>query len=168
MLTMHGAVSILLRAAMLATWLIAVPASSQPNSSELACLRWSQNDWVRNGHISERAEQLSPEQVHPVIHALPRAVAALKARSAVPLAGTTAEKFTGFPNPEVTHRLRAFLVRAVFPNSGDDAPFSVRWDRNTLEVVAGGLGCPALTKHPIVVFLDRQPRHVLVAVATIY
>jgi hypothetical protein len=156
-MTMHWIFSSLPWLAVTAAITVPVPATAQ-----FTCKAPTSNVWLKQGRSSDRAEHLSPDRIRPVSQALPRAIAKLATRSAVPLSIPEFQAFTGSASPtNLGHRLRPYLVRAVF--STTNPQLDVWWDGKTLDVNADGLGCAPFLKHPVVVFLDRQPRQVFVA-----
>jgi len=104
---------------------------------------------------------MAPELVRPVSKDLQRAISLLRKRSAILLSDRDVARFGGALRQKRDRRLRPYLVRAVFPTS--NPMIRVSWDADSLFVFAAGLGCSPYVKHPIVVFLDREPKRVFVS-----
>jgi hypothetical protein len=142
--------------AFLAAVVFAAPATAQ-----YSCSIPTTNEWLTKGDHPSPEAQLSDERVLPVTQRVPEAIAKLESRSAIRLGETEVRHFTEESSARISnHKLRAYLVRAVFPTP--HPRFWVKWDGVRLDVFAGGLGCAPFTKHPIIVLLERRPREVYV------
>jgi hypothetical protein len=142
--------------AFLAAVVFAAPATAQ-----YSCSSPTTNEWLTKGDHPSPEAQLSDERVLPVTQRVPEAIAKLESRSAIRLGETEVRHFTEESSARISnHKLRAYLVRAVFPTP--HPRFWVKWDGVRLDVFAGGLGCAPFTKHPIIVLLERRPREVYV------
>lgn len=139
--------------------LLALVCPSFPLAAHPRCSLSTADDWLTKGERAGPVLQLSNERVRAVTQRLSHAIEMLKTRSAVPLGKADVEAFTGEPVGS-GRSLHPYLARAVFPVPG--ASLDVRWDGFRLDVFAGGLGCAAYAKHPVIVFLERQPRNVIV------
>jgi hypothetical protein len=128
---------------------------------QITCTAQAANEWLRKGDSPGPGTQLSADRIRPVTQRVPQANAKLQRRSVALLTDAEIQKFTGQPSAKASdRRLRAYLVRAVFPTGNPS--LDVRWDGRRLDVFARGLGCAPFTKHPIIVFLERPPRQVFV------
>ena len=150
---MRSTLSIAAGVASLALWVA-------PASAQYECSISTTNEWLTSGNHPSPETQLSDDRVHPVTQRLPQAIAKLERRSAVRLSEADTRDFLGASTRTTPRRSRAYLVRAVYPTPYPR--FWVKWDGTQLDVFAGGLGCAHFTKHPIIVFLERQPREVYV------
>jgi hypothetical protein len=137
-----------------------VPAAAQNGRTEP-----TSSEWLRQAPNPQPPKRLSDDQVSPVAHELPEAIARLERSPAVPLRDSEVQKFLGRPAPDADRKLRAYLVRAVFPSA--HSMVHVRRDGSRLDIFADGLGCAPYTKHPIIVFTDRRPRRIYVMAGTV-
>jgi hypothetical protein len=132
-----------------------------PACTQFGCDAPTSDEWLYSAEQPAEGARLGPDRVRPVVRALPQAISLLATRSALPLSTAQVEQFTGSAaHPSHGGGFQAYLVRSVFPTP--DPHLDVSWDGNTLSVAAAGMGCAPFRKNPIVVFLERQPEHVLV------
>jgi hypothetical protein len=105
-------------------------------------------------------QQLDADRVVTVSSNRSRAIHMLARRSFVRLTRAELEAFTGAPiNSSFRRDLRPYLVRSV----GAQDTTLARWDGHNLEVIGIAMGeCPSLANRPVIVLLERRPRHVLV------
>lgn len=141
-------------------------AGGMPDPNEPACNLPTTNEWLRNPPPADRAgfASIDASRVRKVSNDLPAAIALLAADDLVQISSTQVGQFTQEPPGEGPAGSTAYLVRAVYPT-----PYSVvrvGWLMNDLHVFAGGLGCAPFEKHPIIVYLDRQPESVFVSASS--
>ena len=144
----------------LLVWQASSPAAATvPGHS--TCTAPPSNEWLRRGNGSGPVEELPASQVRPVTQHLDEAIEKLERRSVLLLSDAEAARFSGKENATgLRHKLRPYLVRAVYPTGNPS--LHVTWNGHRLDVFAGGLGCAPFAKHPIVVFLERRPRELFV------
>jgi hypothetical protein len=123
------------------------------------CTLPTTNEWLAQASSGAPATQVEADKVVPVSKNITKAVARLRDHSVVPLGTREMQEFIDLPTSP-SAGLRPYLVRAVFPTANPS--LDLRWDGVRLDVFAGGLGCAPYVKHPVVVFLERQPKHVFV------
>jgi hypothetical protein len=109
---------------------------------------------------SDGFAEIDRSRIHIVTRDLDAATARLSARSIVPLGRAQLSRFLGEVPASPAKGLRPYLVRAVFPVL--NPVLGVRVQGSALTVLAGGLGCAPFVKHPIIVYLEREPVDVFV------
>jgi hypothetical protein len=137
--------------------------ASDPAAAQYGCHEPTSNEWLDQGFYRGPGAEVRDDFVQPVTNDLPRAVAMLSSAQFVRLSANDVRRFLGpgFAIPR-GRKLEPHLVRAVFPT--DRPKLGVSWDNNgNLFVFAGGLGCAPFSKHPIVIFLDREPQRIFVS-----
>jgi hypothetical protein len=129
--------------------------------AQWTCKEPASNEWLRQAPPTTKETAIPDSLVQPVAHDLERAISLLRDRSFIRLSNSDANTFAGGASPSVENPvLRPYLVRAVFPVA--NPRFRLSWSGNNLHVFLDGLGCAAFIKHPLVVFLDREPSDVFV------
>lgn len=141
---------------------LAVNGVPRAAEAQTQCRASMKNEWLRKPAAWQDGAEVNGSLVQPVSRSVSTAEAMLEKRDAVALSPSSVVKFLGRANvpPSTGRRLRPYLVRAVFPTPAPT--LKVRWSGNDLHVFAGGLGCFAFTKQPIVLFLDREPTSIYV------
>jgi hypothetical protein len=129
--------------------------------SQFQCKQPAANEWLKQGTYKGPGPQVSSDFIRPVTKDLPGAISLLKKRSAIRLSEKNLGRFVGRDfRWTQDRRLKPYLVRAVFPSG--NPMVGADWDGDDLYVFAGGLGCAAYKKHPVVMFLGRKPKRVFV------
>jgi hypothetical protein len=143
--------------------LLVLAAFSPSAAAQFECNLPTTNEWLWGEVYQEGPDlEIAPNRVFTVSRNLRGAIALLKRKPAVALTAAEARRFAGNSLKVPAGRsLRPYLVRAVFPS--EDPTIEVSWGRgDRLRVFTEGLGCNPHEKYPIVVFLDRKPKHVFV------
>ena len=124
------------------------------------CREPTTNAWLRQEPVADRSgfTDVDKSQVLDVSADLEAATALLATAGSVEITPQQARQFSGQSSLPGG---RPYLVRAVFPTP--HPVVNVNWRGADLYVFAGGLGCAPYEKHPIVVFLDKQPIQVFVS-----
>ena len=130
-------------------------------SAQWTCSLPATSEWLREGSPpSDDFAEIDRSRIHIVTHYLDTARTMLSARSIVPLDRAQLSRFLGGVPASPAKGLQPYLVRAVFPVS--NPVLGVRVQGSALTVLAGGLGCASFVKHPIIVYLEREPVDVFV------
>jgi hypothetical protein len=103
-----------------------------PAAAQNGCTEPTSSEWLRQAPNPEPPKRLSDDQVFPVAHELPEAIARLERSPAVPLRDPEVQKFLGRPAPDADRKLRAYLIRAVFPSA--HSMVHVRRDGSRLDI----------------------------------
>lgn len=144
--------------------LVVPPAiSAERPDAQFQCDATTRNEWLASPSNVDEGEKIDPALVRPISSNIKRAIALLGDRSAIPLTHGQLVEFMGTKASETIppgDQYHAYLVRAVFPTGRPT--LNVRWSGNDLHVFAAGLGCAPFTKHPVIVFLTREPARVFV------
>jgi len=139
--------------------ILALVASSASAAAQWQCKEPTSNEWLKQAPATTKETAIPEALAQPVTNELTEAVARLSSRDFVRLSQADANRFTGQASPSDGKR-QPYLVRAVFPVGSPSLRIS--WSGDDLHVFAEGLGCAQFVKHPIVVYLERDPKHVFV------
>jgi len=134
----------------------------KPAFAHFKCDASTYDDWLEPTPKAQEGTKVDALLVRPVVSNLSQALSMLQKRNIASLTPDDVKMFLGSKAMPLIpdNRLRPYLVRAVFPTSYPSLEIQLKGD--DLYVFAGGLGCVAFSKHPIIVFLDHQPAHVFV------